>query len=158
MRRWEKLLVVTKLLPSYFCFHSNLHHSIPCICYHINPQSTNTAEVATIDPSSPPPPVSNRSASGGIPPPSASTQSIPRPASRRSNITSQLYQFALGYPQTPPETSPVFDPIGPSTSVGSSGTGNSMGSFLFKWYVDVPYAHRTKELNSSDCTSCHCSA
>lgn len=101
--------------------------------------------IATIDPSSSPPPVPNRSASRRGPTPSTSAQSTPRPASRRSEITSQIYQFALGYPQTPPDTSPVRDPFGPSIDAGFFGGKNSMGSFLFKWYAPSRYTQFLKQ-------------
>jgi len=93
------------------------------------------SEVATIDPSSCPPRVPNRSASRRGPTASSSAHSSPRPASRQSQITNQIYQFALGYPQTPPDTSSDLDPFGPSIDAKSLIGGNSMGSFLFTWYA-----------------------
>ena len=59
-----------------------------------------------------------------------------RPASRRSNVTRQIYQFALGYPQTPPDDSPNNDPLDPLDHVvapDSVPSQQKMGSFLFKW-------------------------
>ena len=60
-------------------------------------------------------------------------QSSSRPGSRRSDFNRQIYQFALGYPQTPPDTSPEVDPIGPLLNGGNSPTHPNMGTFLFKW-------------------------
>ena len=103
---------------------------------HIHPQSTKlkrTPPVATIDPSitssdSVPP----RASSGHNPP-----QSTSRPTSRRSNVNRQIFQFALGYPQTPPDTTPDIDPIGPLLNGGSSGAQSNMGTFVFRWYVKM---------------------
>lgn len=98
--------------------------------YH-RARSSRNPQVATIDSSSP---------SSDLVPPRASTEHIPpqsssRPTSRRSNINSQLFQFALGYPQTPPDTTPERDSITSLLDGNSSGTQSNMGSFLFRWYV-----------------------
>ncbi|KAL8752647.1 MAG: hypothetical protein Q9184_005664 [Pyrenodesmia sp. 2 TL-2023] len=59
--------------------------------------------------------------------------SSPEAAYRSSIISNQLYQFALGYPPTPPDISP------PSGSTGQSPWGeqkallSGMGSFIFSW-------------------------
>ncbi|KAL9577141.1 MAG: hypothetical protein Q9203_007569, partial [Teloschistes exilis] len=46
--------------------------------------------------------------------------------------TDQIYQFALGYPQTPPEPSPPLEsPVG--SREGQEILGSAMGSFVFKW-------------------------
>jgi len=97
-------------------------------------RSSRHPQVATIDPSIP--------SSDLVPPLRASTehnppQSSSRPPSRRSNINSQIFQFALGYPQTPPDTTPDPDPIGPLLEGDSSGAQSDMGSFLFQWYVET---------------------
>ncbi|KAL9125087.1 MAG: hypothetical protein Q9217_005659 [Psora testacea] len=63
----------------------------------------------------------------------SSTHSTPRPVSRASNINKQIYQFALGYPQTPPETSPEFGQSQGESENGVSERRNDMGSFLFRW-------------------------
>jgi len=68
---------------------------------------------------------------------SSSARSTPQSAKRRSIIPSQTYQFALGFPQTPPENSPELDPSAqhleqPPPTTASAG---AMGSFLFTWYV-----------------------
>lgn len=90
---------------------------------------------ATIDPSSSSPPIPLRSASRRGPHAPSPNQSTPQSASRRSNISSQIYQFALGYPQTPPETSPVCESIGPFLQAEEQIAVEKMGSFLFKWYA-----------------------
>ncbi|MCJ1486364.1 hypothetical protein MMC06_006541, partial [Schaereria dolodes] len=61
------------------------------------------------------------------------TQSPARPASRRSGITKQIYQFALGYPQTPPEASPDINSFDADLGSGPADLKFKMGSFLFKW-------------------------
>ncbi len=50
-------------------------------------------------------------------------------------MTNQLFQFALGYLQTPPDTSPEIDPLDDTLDTGALATADKMGSFLFKWYV-----------------------
>ncbi|KAL9584657.1 MAG: hypothetical protein Q9212_001993 [Teloschistes hypoglaucus] len=51
---------------------------------------------------------------------------------RRSLVTDQIYQFALGYPQTPPEPSPLLElPVG--SRERQEILGSAMGSFVFKW-------------------------
>ena len=48
-----------------------------------------------------------------------------------SRVTRQLYQFALGCPQTPTESSPSISPIDQAQQ-----SRTDMGTFLFKWYVE----------------------
>lgn len=62
--------------------------------------------------------------------------SSPQSDKRRSLVTDQIYQFALGYPQTPPEPSPLLEaPV--DSRDGQEILGSAMGSFVFKWYVHV---------------------
>ena len=65
----------------------------------------------------------------------SSARSTPTSSNRRRNITSQLYHFALGFPQTPPEISPELDPVAPQLEDSQRTTPGeaTMGSFLFKW-------------------------
>ncbi|KAI9699632.1 MAG: hypothetical protein M1836_002666 [Candelina mexicana] len=58
----------------------------------------------------------------------------PRPSSRRGDINRQLYQFALGFPQTPPDEGNEIDPIGPLLKSAIPGKSEKMGSFVFKWH------------------------
>ncbi|MCJ1247682.1 hypothetical protein MMC30_004897 [Trapelia coarctata] len=84
-------------------------------------------------------PALTSSESSATPPPKSADAGAPaspsaRPSSRRNLITQQIYQFALGYPQTPPENSPVSDPF--ESVLGSEETKvekDKMGTFLFKW-------------------------
>lgn len=94
----------------------------------------------------------------------SSARSTPPSANRRSLVTKQIYQFALGFPQTPPEDSPELSPLeqtletSPSPGVGTMGT---TGSFVFKWYVvflaaqmvwgDHHYAPRTVAMCAWQC-------
>lgn len=57
----------------------------------------------------------------------------PRPNSRRGDINRQLYQFALGFPQTPPDEGYEIDPVGPLLNSAPPKQSKSMGSFVFKW-------------------------
>lgn len=77
---------------------------------------------------------------------SSSARSTPQSAKRRSVIPSQTYQFALGFPQTPPENSPELDPVARRLELPARTTASprAMGSFLFTWYV-----RRLTELSSS---------
>lgn len=70
----------------------------------------------------------------------SSAHSTPRPTSRRSEVNSQLYQFALGYPLTPPDTSPVKELSESSLQIEASGLRGSMGTFVFKWCVERAWA------------------
>ncbi|KAL9054039.1 MAG: hypothetical protein Q9206_003693 [Seirophora lacunosa] len=54
-------------------------------------------------------------------------------AHRRSAITNQLYQFALGYPPTPPDISPLSDPITQPQWGEQEAMTSGMGSFVFRW-------------------------
>ncbi|KAL8742618.1 MAG: hypothetical protein Q9190_004929 [Brigantiaea leucoxantha] len=54
-------------------------------------------------------------------------------SSRPSTVTSQIYQFALGYPQTPPETSPVRESNGALSKDERIEAARTMGSFVFRW-------------------------
>ena len=88
------------------------------------------------------PPVTSHSSSTTRPHSQATidspSHSPARPASRRSNITRQIYQFALGYPQTPPDDSPNNDSLDPLDHVvarDSVSNQQKMGSFLFQWYA-----------------------
>lgn len=98
--------------------------------------SSSTAVVAIID-SSPLAPTSSESLA--TPPPQRANIGAPaspssaRPSSRRTVITQQIYQFALGYPQTPPENSPVSEPV--LSFEETKVEKDKMGTFLFKWYV-----------------------
>lgn len=98
--------------------------------YH-RARSSRKPQVATIDSSTPSSDLVPSRASIEHNPP----QSSSRPTSRRSNINSQLFQFALGYPQTPPDTTPEQEPIASLLEGDSSGAQSNMGSFLFRWYV-----------------------
>ncbi|MCJ1392381.1 hypothetical protein MMC18_005248 [Xylographa bjoerkii] len=72
------------------------------------------------------------------------TSSSPaRPASRKSNVTRQIFQFALGYPQTPPETSPELEPIDPLVEFQEPEESKNMGSFLFQWNHPAKEVHVT---------------
>jgi hypothetical protein len=77
---------------------------------------------------------------------SSSARSTPQSAKRRSIIPSQTYQFALGFPQTPPENSPELDPVAQHLEQPprTTASARAMGSFLFTWYV-----RRRTELNGS---------
>lgn len=77
---------------------------------------------------------------------SSSARSTPQSAKRRSIIPSQTYQFALGFPQTPPENSPELGPVAQHLEQPprTTASARAMGSFLFTWYV-----RRPTELNSS---------
>lgn len=91
---------------------------------------SNSLQLATIDPSSP-----SRPSSSSSPITSSALRSTPPSAHRRrSLITGQIYQFALGYPQTPPETSPVPEVTSDSWEKPETIPGG-MGSFVFRWYV-----------------------
>ncbi|KAL8775047.1 MAG: hypothetical protein Q9209_000526 [Squamulea sp. 1 TL-2023] len=61
-------------------------------------------------------------------------RSNPPSTHRRSIITDQIYQFALGYPQTPPENSPLETTGDLPWDKPEIVTG-AMGSFVFRWYV-----------------------
>ena len=88
-----------------------------------------------------PSPSTSRRQSGAT----SSAHSTPRPASRRSEVNSQLYQFALGYPLTPPDTSPVKELSESFLQTEASGLRGSMGSFVFKWCVrDSGQRHRLR--------------
>ena len=102
---------------------------------------------ANIDTSSPPQPrrpflSSSDESPSRNPDTLSSTHSTPRPVSRASNISRQIYQFALGFPApVSPDPSPE---LGYSQLVGETNGdpfGDDMAqSFLFKWYVLVPRA------------------
>ena len=105
-------------------FRGLLHHSK----YSINRADPR----AVIDsPSFPTVPTSSPSR----PNPGPASQTTSRPTRRRSNITSQIYQFALGYPQTPPEISPELDSINSVQQTEAPFASGMMASFLFKWYA-----------------------
>ncbi|KAL8990270.1 MAG: hypothetical protein Q9177_001034 [Variospora cf. flavescens] len=57
----------------------------------------------------------------------------PQAAHRSSSITNQLYHFALGYPPTPPDTSPLSDPIRQSPWGEQVAMTSGTGSFVFRW-------------------------
>ncbi|KAK3173268.1 hypothetical protein OEA41_006597 [Lepraria neglecta] len=97
--------------------------------------TTATKKVANIDISSSPLHAPSTPASHGGPTAPSSTQSTPRSVKPRSDINKQIYQFALGYPQTPPETSPVLEYGRSELQTGLSGVGEKMGGFIFKWCV-----------------------
>ncbi|MCJ1402046.1 hypothetical protein MMC11_005265 [Xylographa trunciseda] len=72
------------------------------------------------------------------------TSSSPaRPASRRSNVTRQIFQFALGYPQTPPENSPELESTDPLAEFEDPRESKNMGSFLFQWNHPAKEVHVT---------------
>ncbi|KAL9000564.1 MAG: hypothetical protein Q9169_000857 [Polycauliona sp. 2 TL-2023] len=48
-------------------------------------------------------------------------------------ITDQIYQFALGYPQTPPETDLLLEPTKNLPPTESDIRLGGMGSFVFRW-------------------------
>ncbi|KAL8671879.1 MAG: hypothetical protein Q9168_003632 [Polycauliona sp. 1 TL-2023] len=88
--------------------------------------------LATIDPFTPPrvpassaSPISSRAV--------GTSRSTPPSANRRSPITDQIYQFALGYPQTPPEADPALEPTSDWPLAESDKTLGGMGSFVFRW-------------------------
>ncbi|KAL8950085.1 MAG: hypothetical protein Q9222_003849 [Ikaeria aurantiellina] len=61
-------------------------------------------------------------------------QSIDPSSLRRSVISDQLYQFALGFPQTPPEDSPPDRELGDfQRDVQEEVLLSGMGSFVFRW-------------------------
>ena len=91
----------------------------------------NLASAVIDSPSFPTVPTSSPSR----PNPGPASPTTSRPTRRRSNITSQIYQFALGYPQTPPEISPELDPINSVQQTEAPFTSGIMASFLFKWYA-----------------------
>ncbi|MCJ1381888.1 hypothetical protein MMC17_005000 [Xylographa soralifera] len=72
-----------------------------------------------------------------------STSSPARPVSRRSNVTKQIFQFALGYPQTPPENSPELQPTDPLVEFEEPQESKNMGSFLFQWNHPAKEVHVT---------------
>ncbi|KAL8884170.1 MAG: hypothetical protein Q9192_006910, partial [Flavoplaca navasiana] len=85
--------------------------------------------LATIDPSTPtraPSPSSSPITSSAVRP-------SPPSAHRRSLITDQIYQFALGYPQTPPETSPLLKATSDSSWEEPEIIPGGMGNFVFRW-------------------------
>lgn len=98
--------------------------STPSIAQNLTSAVIDSPAFPTVPTSSPP-----------RPNPGPASQITPRSPRRRSNITSQIYQFALGYPQTPPEISPELDPIKSVRQTEASFTSGSMASFLFKWYA-----------------------
>ncbi|KAL8713987.1 MAG: hypothetical protein Q9220_002133 [cf. Caloplaca sp. 1 TL-2023] len=76
------------------------------------------------------------SAAASASPPGAKPAAQPiNPSShRRSLISDQLYQFALGFPQTPPEDSPIPGTPGDiERDVEEEAFVSGMGSFVFKW-------------------------
>ncbi|KAL8862624.1 MAG: hypothetical protein Q9178_001122 [Gyalolechia marmorata] len=91
-------------------------------------------KLAAIDPSTPHRAPSSSSAPSpfGVTP---TARSNPPSAHRRSLITDQIFQFALGYPQTPPETSPVPELTGELPWKEAEIISGGMGSFVFRWYV-----------------------
>ncbi|KAI4092340.1 MAG: hypothetical protein LQ339_007937, partial [Xanthoria mediterranea] len=88
--------------------------------------------LATIDPSTP-----RRASSSSSPPITSSavpiSRSSPPSAYRRSLVTDQIYQFALGYPQTPPEPSPLLEPKSDLAREKPEDILGGMGSFVFRW-------------------------
>lgn len=103
------------------------HHStkfLPAwsVSYHIFAIIASSANSGTTPPALPP--------LNGTP---LSVPLPPRPNSRRGDINRQLYQFALGFPQTPPDEEYEIDPIGPLLNSARPKQSKSMGSFVFKW-------------------------
>jgi len=83
---------------------------------------------------------------------SSSARSTPQSAKRRSIIPSQTYQFALGFPQTPPENSPELDPISQHLEQPprTTASARAMGNFLFTWYVrHLPELHSSCSTTST---------
>ncbi|CAL8577621.1 hypothetical protein XPA_003445 [Xanthoria parietina] len=97
-------------------------------------QTPKFLQLATIDPSTP-----RRASSSSSPPITSSavpiSRSSPPSAYRRSLVTDQIYQFALGYPQTPPEPSPLLEPKSDLAREKPEDILGGMGSFVFRWYV-----------------------
>ncbi|KAL8783120.1 MAG: hypothetical protein Q9213_004877 [Squamulea squamosa] len=88
-------------------------------------------ELAAIDPATPHRPSSSSHAPSPFGTPPIARSKTPS-AHRRSVITDQIYQFALGYPQTPPENSPLEATGDLLWKEPKVGTG-AMGSFVFRW-------------------------
>ncbi|KAL8979568.1 MAG: hypothetical protein Q9205_005124 [Flavoplaca limonia] len=84
--------------------------------------------LATIDPSTP-----TRAPSSSSPITSSAVRPSAPSAHRRSLVTDQIYQFALGYPQTPPETSPLLKATSDSSWEKPEIIQGGMGSFRFQW-------------------------
>ena len=106
---------LTSLCPSWYCsIDIAIIDSIPAA--HVSPATPSKSANSVI----------------------ATTQSPARPVSRRSNITPQIYQFALGYPESSPENSPVEEAAISVSGVEQLVDKGKMGNFLFQWYA-IPF-------------------
>ncbi|KAL9639839.1 MAG: hypothetical protein Q9204_000945 [Flavoplaca sp. TL-2023a] len=85
--------------------------------------------LATIDPSTP----TRAPSSSSSPITSSAVRPSAPSAHRRSLVTDQIYQFALGYPQTPPETSPLLKATSDSSWGKPEIIPGGMGNFVFRW-------------------------